>query len=128
MTITPQGRLEPGGAAAAVAIDLPFLKISGEPELAAAVEELSCTLRWDVEEDLSRVFGDVLAHRAVEAARALSGWRADATARLGEALAGYAGDEARLVVRRPELGALAESVQRFSRALDALEQRIGCLA
>jgi ubiquinone biosynthesis protein UbiJ len=127
-TITPQGRLEPGGPAAAVTIELPFLKISGEPELAAVVDELARTLRWDIEEDLSRVFGDVLAHRAVDGARALRGWQADAAARFGEALAGYAGDEARLVVRRPELGALAESVERLARALDALEQRIGRLA
>jgi len=128
VTITPQGRVEAGSGAASVTVDLPFLKVSGDPELAAVVDELARTLRWDVEEDLSRVLGDALAHRAVEAARALGGWRADATARLGEALAGYAADEARLVVRRPELAAFAEQVERLARALDALEQRIGRLA
>lgn len=127
-TITPQGRLEPGGTAAAVSVDLPFLKISGEPQLAAVVDELARTLRWDAEEDLSRIFGDVLAHRAVEGARALRDWQADTAVRLAEALASYAADEAGLVVRRPELAALAESVEQLDRALEALEQRIGCLA
>jgi ubiquinone biosynthesis protein UbiJ len=126
--ITPQGRLEPGGANAAVTVDLPFLKVSGEPELAAAVEELARTLRWDAEEDLSRVVGDVLAHRAAGAARAVRDWQRDALARLGEAAAGYAVDEGRFVLRRPELAAFADSVGRLARALDELEQRVGRLA
>jgi ubiquinone biosynthesis protein UbiJ len=128
VTITPQGRLEAGGTAAAATVVFPALRISGEPGLAAVLEELARTLRWDIEEDLSRVLGDVLAHRAVGAARAVRDWRRDATDRVGEALAAYAGEEARLVVRRPELAAFADSVSRLARALDELEQRVGRLA
>ena len=127
-TITPQGRLEPGGAAPAVTIDLPFLKISGEAELAAVVDELSRTLRWDVEEDLSRVIGDVLAHRVAGAASAARAWQRDAAERVGEALAGYAAEEARLAVRRSELDAFAASVGGLARALDGLEPRVRRLA
>ncbi|HET7198235.1 MAG TPA: hypothetical protein VFI86_06185 [Burkholderiales bacterium] len=128
VSITAQGRLEAGGTHAAATVDLPFLKVSGEPELAAVVQELARTLRWDVEEDLSRVVGDVLAHRAVGAARAFADWQRDAAARAGEALAGYAADEARLLVRRPEAAAFAGSLERLARALDELEQRVGRLA
>ena len=129
VTITPQGRLEPGGAAPAAVVRLgPKTRIEGESDLVSVLEELSRTLRWDVEEDLSRVFGDVLAHRAVGAARAARDWQRDAAGRVGEALAGYAADEARLVVRRPELEAFAASLERLARALDELEQRVGRLA
>jgi ubiquinone biosynthesis protein UbiJ len=131
VTITPQGRLEAGGAEVEVAAVVNFgprTRIHGTSELVPVLEELARTLRWDVEEDLSRVIGDVLAHRAVDTARALRDWQRDAAARVGEALAGYAVDEARLVVRREELAAFGESLARLARALDALEQRIGRLA
>jgi ubiquinone biosynthesis protein UbiJ len=128
VTITPQGRLEPGGAAAAASVVFPGRRISGEPKLARVLEELARTLRWDVEEDLSRVLGDVLAHRAVGAARAVRDWQRDAAGRVGEALAAYASEEARLVVQRPELAAFAQSLDRLVRALDELEQRVGRLA
>ena len=129
VTITPQGRLEAGGGEVAAVVNFgPRTKIHGTSDLVPVLEELARTLRWDVEEDLSRVVGDVLAHRAVGTARALRDWQRDAAARVGEALAGYAADEARLVVRREELVAFGESVARLARALDELEQRIGRLA
>ena len=125
VSITPQGRLEAGGTAPAAVVLLgPKVKISGEPSLAAELEELSRTLRWDVEEDLARLFGDVVAHRAAETGRALRRWQADAASRVGEAVAAYATDEARLVVRRAELAALAESLARLARRLAELEQRV----
>ena len=128
VTITPQGRLQPGGASASASVAFPGRRISGEAELARVLDELARTLRWDVEEDLSRVVGDVLAHRAVGTARAMRDWQRDAAGRVAEALAAYAAEEARLVVRRPELTAFAQSIDRLVRSLDELERRIGRLA
>ena len=129
LSITPQGRLEPGTGVSTAGVHLGLrTRIEGDPDLVPVLEELSRTLRWDVEEDLSRVVGDVLAHRAVGAARAARDGQRDSASRVGEALAGYAADEARLVVRRAELEALAASLERLARSLDALEQRIGRLA
>lgn len=128
VAITPQGRLEPGRGAPAATVLLPGREISGEPALAAALEELSRNLRWDVEEDLSRLVGDVLAHRAVGAARALLDWQRDAGERAGQALSAYAADEARLLVRRSELAAFADELERLTRSLEALSERIERLA
>ena len=128
VTVTPQGRLQPGGAGASASIAFPGRRISGEAELVRVLEELARTLRWDVEEDLARVVGDVLAHRAVGTARAARDWQRDAAGRAAEALAAYAAEEARLVVRRPELTAFARSIDQLVRSLDELQQRIGRLA
>jgi ubiquinone biosynthesis protein UbiJ len=127
--ITAQGRLVPSSAAPADAVVVlaSSIRISGENELVAELEVLSRTLRWDVEEDLSRVFGDVLAHRAAQTGRTLWRWQADAAGRIGEALAAYAGDEARLVVRQPELATFATSLAGLARALGELEQRVARL-
>jgi ubiquinone biosynthesis protein UbiJ len=128
LTITAQGRLEAGGTDPAAIVHAgPRPRFSGDADLASELEALSGTLRWDVEEDLSRVLGDVLAHRAAEAGRTLWRWPADSVARVGEALAAYASDEGGLAVRRPEAAALADSLARLTRELDALEKRVARL-
>lgn len=49
----------------------PPVKIEGDVQFAADVGWLAENLRWDVEEDLSRVMGDAPAHALVDAARQL---------------------------------------------------------
>lgn len=43
----------------------PAVDIQGDVQFAAEVAWLADNLRWDLEEDLSRVLGDVMAHRLV---------------------------------------------------------------
>ena len=47
----------------------PPVKIEGDVQLAAEIGWLAENLRWDFEEDLSRVVGDVPAHALADAAR-----------------------------------------------------------
>ena len=49
----------------------PPLKIEGDVQLAAEVGWLAENLRWDVEEDLSRLIGDAPAHALADAGRRL---------------------------------------------------------
>ena len=98
--------------------------VQGNGRLAAEVLVLARHLRWDVEEDLSRVFGDIVAHRMAGAARAFAAWHLDAAQRLGGALVDYATDEKLLLVRRAELDAFAEPVTRLRDALARLEKRL----
>jgi ubiquinone biosynthesis protein UbiJ len=51
----------------------PPVRIEGDVQLAAEVNWLADNLRWDVEEDLSRIVGDAPAHMLVEAGRKVSG-------------------------------------------------------
>ncbi|MDP1741826.1 MAG: hypothetical protein Q8K71_03015 [Polaromonas sp.] len=54
----------------------PPVKIEGDVQLAAEIGWLADNLRWDVEEDLSRMMGDAPAHTLASAARqALTGLR-----------------------------------------------------
>lgn len=56
--------------------DKPAVNIEGDVQLAAEVAWLADNLRWDLEEDLSRVLGDVPAHTLVAAGKtALTGLR-----------------------------------------------------
>ena len=103
------------------------IAIEGQADLAAVVDELFRKLRWDFEEDLSRVFGDVVAHRLAESGRDLAAWQRDARQRLAENLAEYWTEEQPLLVRPAD----AEKLHRDSRALQdevaRLETRIARL-
>lgn len=56
-------------AQAALRGDKPAMRIEGDVQLAAEVSWLVDHVRWDAEEDLSRVLGDAPAHALGEAAR-----------------------------------------------------------
>ncbi len=53
----------------ALAGDKPAVRIEGDVQLAAEVNWLVDHVRWDIEEDLSRLIGDVPAHSLGQAAR-----------------------------------------------------------
>ena len=88
LLITPAGLLDKATSAAkpdlliALAVDSPLtllqsvmagkpppVKIEGDVQLAAELGWLAENLRWDFEEDLSRLVGDVPAHVLADAAR-----------------------------------------------------------
>jgi ubiquinone biosynthesis protein UbiJ len=143
LTIAEDGSVEPGGAAASLVVRirpailaalargeehaLRAVEVSGNARFASEVMLLARNLRWDFEEDLSRLVGDVAAHRLAEAARGLAAWHADAARRLAAAFADYATDERRLLVRRGELAALGADIARLRDALERLDKRIGRL-
>jgi ubiquinone biosynthesis protein UbiJ len=146
-TILPGGRVEAGGTEPVLAVTLKpefvaalgkgedhlmrAVEVSGDPRLAAEVMWLVRHLRGALpdiaEEDLSRLFGDVAAHRLAQGARSLFAWQADAVRRLAESFADYVTEENRMVVGRAEHEAFAAGVVRLRDALERLDKRIGRL-
>jgi ubiquinone biosynthesis protein UbiJ len=98
--------------------------VSGNARLATEILSLLRYLRWDVEEDLSKVFGDVLAHRMVGTAREFASWQAEAGRRLAENVMEYAVEERRMLVSRTEFETFAAGVAKLRDDLARLEQRI----
>jgi ubiquinone biosynthesis protein UbiJ len=50
----------------------PPVRVTGDVQLAAEINWLGDHVRWDVEEDLSRIVGDAPAHMLVQAARSIA--------------------------------------------------------
>ncbi len=50
------------------------IEVGGDTDFAAAINHIARNLRWDVEEDLSRIFGDIAAHRMAETGRTFQRW------------------------------------------------------
>lgn len=52
------------------------VKLSGSVDFAEALSFVIRNLKWDVEEDLSKVVGDIAAHRLVDGAKRFGTWNA----------------------------------------------------
>src|SRR5262245_58701473 len=100
------------------------IEIEGPADLAGAVDELFRKLGWDFEEDLSRVFGDVVAHRLASGGKALATWQGEALQRLAENLAEYWTEEQPLLARPSEMERFRREVDALAGDLARLEKRI----
>jgi len=100
------------------------VEVEGNARLASELVVLARHLRWEAEEDLARVLGDVAAHRLASVGRALAAWHLDALERLAGALGDYLIDEKRLLARRVELEAFGESVARLRDGIARLDKRL----
>lgn len=103
------------------------VRTQGDDELARATWHVASNLQWDYEDDLSRVTGDVLAHRIGEWLRSAGRASRDSALRAGLAASEYLTEEGRMTPPQAELNAFAEDVDALRDAVARLEQRIAAL-
>lgn len=99
-------------------------QVSGDADFAQAVSMLVKNLRWDAEEDLSKVIGDAAAHRAIGAARAASGELKRTNERLVGGITEYLLEENPQLVRPRAVQSLADGVRKLRDDLARLEKRV----
>jgi ubiquinone biosynthesis protein UbiJ len=115
-------RLASGEEAAFREIDM-----RGDMELAQEVSFLLRNLRWDAEEDLARVVGDIAAHRIAEGARAFSRAAREAGGRGARAAAEYWTEESPLIASRVKVASFVDDVARLDEDLERLAKRVARL-
>lgn len=105
--------------------------LEGDAEVASAFWKALRGARPDLEEELSRLVGDVLAHGIGTAARDLDAWGRRALAALGSDTSEFLQEEARQLPSRPETQAflrnvesLRDDVERTEYRLDRLEREL----
>ena len=103
------------------------IDIVGNADLAGAVQYLFRHLRWDVEEDLSRVFGDALAHRAVREGKRFAAWNREAADKMAQNLAEYWTEERPLLARPADVREFLAGVDQLRDDLARLEKRVAAL-
>ena len=106
---------------------LKSVHLSGDAEFAQVIASLMRELRWDAEEDLSRVVGDVPAYRMMRSARAFAAWGRDASQRLAGTTAAFFIDEEPLLVRRAMAEQFAVDTAEVRDTCARLEKRIEML-
>ena len=96
------------------------IAVAGDTDFATAINHVWRNLRWDVEEDLARVFGDIAAHRMMQTGRTLDQWRAQSFDNLARACAEYWTEEQPLIAR-------ARDIERFNCDVDQLRDDVARL-
>lgn len=96
----------------------------GDTGLAADVQYLFRHLRWDVEDDLSRVFGDIAAHRLARAGRAALELPLQAGNSVAQMAAEYLKEENPTLAKREPVRQFVDSVDVLRDDLERLEKRI----
>lgn len=109
-----------GGQAAV----LKHVRIEGEAEFANVLSTLLRNVRWDAAEDLSRVFGDVLAQRMVRGAQSIRTEAIRTGRSLVDAVASYLTDEQPTLVRHARLAQFAADVAVARDDAARLEKRL----
>ena len=106
------------------AAGLKQVELSGPADLAGTVQSLFRELEWDAEEDLSKLLGDVLAHRITGTARDLFAWQKEAALRLGQNVSEYLTEEQALLAQRAQFEAQRRDVHALADACSRLERRV----
>ncbi len=104
------------------------IAVEGDAQLAATLNHIARNLRWDVEEDLSKVFGDIAAHRMVETGRKLDQWGRQGADNLARSFAEYWTEEQPLIAGRAEVEQFNHDVDTLRDDVARLEKRIEHLA
>jgi ubiquinone biosynthesis protein UbiJ len=98
-------------------------RISGSVDLAEALGFVFRNLRWDVEGDLSLLFGDIAAHRLVKISQRFAAWHLDAAKRLAVNLTEFLVEESPGLARKTDIAAFCTAVDAIRGECDQLENR-----
>lgn len=107
-----------------------YVRIEGDADFANAISQLSQSLRWDAEEDLGKVVGDIAATRIVSGAKSIAIAAQTTQKQLAENVAEYFLEEQPMLIRphamsefSSEVVKLRDDLERLSKRIEKLERR-----
>ncbi|MEF8752951.1 MAG: hypothetical protein V5B60_03255 [Accumulibacter sp.] len=98
--------------------------IAGSADLAQTLGQVFGNLRWDIEEDLSQLVGDIAARRGLQLAGHVARWHWQAANRLAGAVAEYLTEEAAEIANRRDIHGFCEQVDLLRDDFARLEKRL----
>jgi ubiquinone biosynthesis accessory factor UbiJ len=101
-----------------------MIKIDGNATLGIEVGKIFSAIRWDVEEDLSKVVGDVAAYQVVQLGQEKFKQLQTNAKNLGEMLVEYWQEEQPLMAKKTSVENFNQSVDRLREDADRLQSRI----
>ncbi len=90
-----------------------YVTIEGDAEFANTISQLSQTVRWEIEDDLSRLIGDIAAARMVSGAKSVLHTIAATHRKLAETTAEYFLEENPMLIRPQSVRDFAAEVARL---------------
>ncbi len=102
--------------------------IEGRAEFADTIGFVFRHLHWDIEEDLSRIIGDIAAHRIADTGRALSEVPRKLWNSANGNLTDYLTEEGAFLVSRATYASLSNDIAALAQATTRLDEQINRLA
>ena len=102
--------------------------ISGDSAFAQTLSYIAQYLKWDYEEDLSKVAGDIAAHRIGSTARGVGSWAKESTESFLRMSKDFWTEERPAIAKSDAVAAFVASVDELRDATARLEKRIELLA
>jgi len=102
-------------------------RINGLAEFADTLGFVLRNLRWDIEEDLSKVVGDIAARRLVALLNSFAGWQREAIRNLSENVGEYLIEEKQALVKSAELAVFSDEIIQLRAHLEQAEARLKSL-
>lgn len=104
-----------------------LVDVSGNTAMAAEIGYIAKNIRWDVEEDLSRVVGDILAHRLVQTGEKFRDWGKQSIFGVAQTLVEYWTEERPLLAKPLQVQKFIREVDLLRDDAERLEKRIARL-
>ncbi len=101
-----------------------YVQIEGDAEFAAAISQVAQSVRWEAEEDLSRLVGDIAAQRLVQAGKGITAAAQTAHRKITENLAEYFLEEHPMLMRPAAVSGFAQEVVKLRDDVERLGKRI----
>ena len=99
-------------------------QIEGDTNFARTIAKIAANLPWDVEEDLSRVVGDIAARRMAAVGRSAAAWPKQAAVSFAGSVAEFLTEEKHLLVTPLRAGEFVRDVDELRDAVERLDKRI----
>ena len=103
------------------------IRISGDSAFADELLHIGKHLRWDLEEDLSGILGDILAHRVALAGQSLARWHAETIRNVLQMSTEYLTEERPLLAKPVYMHEFVHEVSALHEAALNLEKRVSAL-
>lgn len=101
-----------------------LIKIDGDSALGMEIGKILAAIRWDVEEDLSKVVGDVAAFEVVQLGQQTMQRLQGQAKNLGEMLVEYWQEEQPLLAKKARITQFNQAVDQLREDTDRLQQRV----
>ncbi|TCS36993.1 ubiquinone biosynthesis protein UbiJ [Paucimonas lemoignei] len=101
-----------------------YVRIEGDADFANAIAQVSQSLKWEAEEDLSRVVGDIAARRIVTSAKSITETANAQRRALEENIAEYFLEENPMLLRPATIADFGREVSKLRDDIERLEKRV----
>jgi ubiquinone biosynthesis accessory factor UbiJ len=101
-----------------------YIRVDGDTHLATEVSKVLQNMRWDIEEDISKVVGDIGAYKISQVTQKTLETGKKQAINLAEMLAEYWQEEKNILAKKTHVESFNSAVDELKNDVDRLEKRI----